>query len=69
MKKTKPKVQVGTLPCTTCSNAIHDDHWGEYKCKLDQHRTYDSKGELQCGKYKHGEPTLTARKEDDYDQL
>ena len=64
MKKTKT-----CKTCETCANAIFDDRWGEYKCKLEQHRTYDPKGELQCGKYKHGAPTLTARKDDGYDQL
>lgn len=43
--------------CTTCANAIFDALWGEYKCKLYQHRIYNSEAIISCVDYKKSTPT------------
>lgn len=55
--------------CKTCENAIFNERWGEYKCKISQHRIYEPDDQKNCIDYKKGEPTPSARKDDDYDQV
>lgn len=53
--------------CKTCSNAIFDPHWGEYKCKILQHRIYKPEEVLNCKNYKKGKPAESAKKEEEFD--
>lgn len=53
--------------CKTCVNAIFDEHWGEYKCKVFQHRMYLPDDKEDCIEYEKGEPTKTKRQEDEED--
>lgn len=34
--------------CTTCKNAILDMVWGEWKCKVYEHRIYDASEYEDC---------------------
>lgn len=45
--------------CTTCANAVFDEHWGEYKCLVDQHRCYKPEMMVGCTKYKKGTPAIS----------
>lgn len=38
--------------CKECTNAIFDEIWGEYKCKVYQHVIYEVEDAEDCGKYK-----------------
>lgn len=54
--------------CTTCANAIFDKLWGEYKCKLYQHRIYNSDVIMSCVDYKKGTPAESKKNEEDEDE-
>ena len=41
--------------CETCNNAIFDHVWGEYKCKVTQHRIYEPMENIDCSDYKKKE--------------
>lgn len=41
------------IKCETCSNAIFDSLFGEYKCALKQIKIYK---DFDCKDYKNGEP-------------
>lgn len=51
--------------CLTCENAIFDELWGEFKCKVREHRVYQPLGTKTCDHYKKGKPTES--KDDNYD--
>lgn len=38
--------------CKTCANAIFNEQWGEYKCKVFQKTIYDPSRILGCEAYK-----------------
>ena len=38
--------------CMTCLNSVFDETWGEYKCKVYQHRIYDVEQYNLCDEYK-----------------
>lgn len=44
------------IKCETCSNAIFDSLFGEYKCTLKQIKIYK---DFDCKDYKNGEPKET----------
>ena len=37
--------------CKNCTNAIFDEVWGEYKCKVHEHRIRDVDKYLDCPKH------------------
>jgi hypothetical protein len=47
--------------CRNCTNAIFDEIWGEYKCKIDKKRHYlDGKAtNTKCGYHKKGTPAIS----------
>lgn len=52
--------------CNTCSNAVFEALWGEYKCGLNQ-VTYNNL--VVCGDYKKGQPQDSKKNEDYYTEL
>lgn len=44
--------------CAECSHSIFDEQWGEYKCKIVQHRIYDVDRKVACKDYKKGKPEI-----------
>jgi hypothetical protein len=34
--------------CTTCEHSVFDEKWGEYKCKLFQHKIYNVEKMSNC---------------------
>ena len=40
------------IKCTDCTYSIFDKLWGEYKCKVLQHRIHDPHGRASCPHYK-----------------
>ena len=38
--------------CPSCSNALHCETWGEYKCTVKKMRIYGCKTMTVCGSYK-----------------
>lgn len=38
--------------CTNCENSIFDELWGEYKCKVLQHRMHILLDSSECKFYK-----------------
>ena len=46
--------------CRNCSNALFDDIWGEYKCKIDK-KKHSLDGQLvgaKCSYHKKGTPEI-----------
>lgn len=46
--------------CTNCKNALFDEIWGEYKCKIDK-KKHSLEGQLagaRCGYHKKGTPGI-----------
>ena len=41
--------------CLTCSNALYDEKWGEYKCKVRKTRIRDIDKYIFCEHYKRGD--------------
>ena len=41
--------------CKNCANAIFDERWGEYKCKVHKHRIRDVDKYVDCAKHKSKE--------------
>ena len=53
--------------CKTCANAIFDKLWGEYKCKIFQHRIYSPDSISDCIEYKKGTPAESKKNEEEED--
>lgn len=51
--------------CTTCENAIFDELWGEYKCKVRQTTIPILLDSTECSDYKKGTPEMSKEKEND----
>lgn len=34
--------------CKNCANAVYDDRWGQYRCKVYQHRIRNVDKYLEC---------------------
>lgn len=45
--------------CETCSKAIFDELWGEYKCSVIKVRATDEQLKNGCEEYKKGEPGIS----------
>lgn len=43
------------MNCVTCSNAIRDSVWGDFKCSIHKHYVYDREI-AGCKKYSKGTP-------------
>lgn len=43
--------------CTCCKHAIFNEMWGEYKCKIVQHKVVPVI--VACSSYEKGEPTIS----------
>lgn len=39
--------------CQDCAHSIFDEQWGEYKCKIVQHRIYNADKYVVCKDYIH----------------
>ena len=48
-RRKKTKV---TKRCSECANAVLDETWGEYKCKVHQHRIRKPDDHTDCQEYK-----------------
>ena len=46
------KTKVKPKTCVNCAHVIHDETWGEYKCKLRQIRMLNPDQDLGCKHYK-----------------
>ena len=49
--------------CAECEHAILDEQWGEYKCKVVQHKIYEPNRKVACKDYKHGKPEIKKEEE------
>jgi hypothetical protein len=38
--------------CKDCVHSVFDEVWGEYKCKVHEHRIYNLVKQADCGFYK-----------------
>lgn len=45
--------------CKTCKNAIFDEIWGDYKCKVNHLVIYNAQDVEGCVYYKKGEPKIS----------
>ena len=43
--------------CKNCANAIFDEVWGEYKCKVRNIRIYDVDEQITCPDHKKSKST------------
>lgn len=43
--------------CKNCANAIFDEVWGEYKCKVHKHRIHDVDKYLDCPHHEKSKST------------
>lgn len=52
-RKKKPDVEKNIVKadCSVCKNAIFDEQWGEYKCKIHQVRIQDTTKILECEEF------------------
>lgn len=48
--------------CKNCKNALYDERWGDYKCKLDGFYRYG--GGINCPDHEEGEPEISKGVED-----
>lgn len=55
--------------CETCLNAIFNELWGEYKCKVYQHTVYFPEELTGCKDYKKGTPSISKDDEVDYGDI
>ena len=54
--------------CKDCAHSIFDEQFGEYICKLVQHRIYDVDRVVACGDYIHKKKLFTAKTETDVEE-
>jgi hypothetical protein len=47
--------------CRNCTNAIYDEVWGEYKCKINKkrHALLAKIANAKCGHHKKGTPAIS----------
>ena len=43
--------------CKTCANALFNETWGDYKCRVDGYYVYTDPGD--CKDYKEGTPGVS----------
>ena len=42
--------------CETCSKALFDPLWGEYRCSVTKRKAKDEELKYGCAEYKEGKP-------------